>query len=81
MLGAPGKRQDDVGAGAELVVDVVLLPSLRHPRRPGRWRCGLATIENDPDVRVVLEAIDEIVVERGVAAGDDEEVTGLAHIA
>ena len=41
---------------------------------------ALPAIEDDPDVRVIPEAIDEIVVQAGVLARHDEQMTGHAHL-
>lgn len=80
MRGARGERQDDVGAGTELPVHVQSLAALRGNRLSGGSRGDLPPIENDPDIPVVLEALDQIVIERGVAPRNDEEVARLAHV-
>lgn len=74
---ASGERDDRVGAGGELGVDVGAGAAFVW----GRRRLGLsgwvaAPVEDDLDLVVTREALLQVLVQLGVAAGDDEEGPG-----
>src|SRR5512138_513018 len=79
------ERQDHVGADQQLKVDLAVRApvdaSALGPVVPGLAAALLAaTIENHLDVRVTLEALEQILVETGFVVGDQKEVAGHTRL-
>jgi len=75
------ERQNHVRADLELSIDLDANSALRPPTlgtfiRPGSTSVASPTIENNLHVSVVPKPLDQILVETGVAAGNQEHVSG-----